>query len=172
MKSRAVLTQSVSSGGPSASVAVSVLSSLGLPVFATEPLVSHTQIPSVALDTPRMVEARLSGMGTVVAQTELSPWLAVPTATATVVPGVCLPSADALVLLVPGGRATLSHPVPCLSTVWVVPEVCLLAAGDAVSEDLMMRSPVARLAKGLVLEGSVNGRGRAHGKATLVACRI
>lgn len=74
--SGAVLTLSVSSAGPSASVVVSLPSSLGLTLFAAEPLVSHTQTPAVVLDSPPVAEAGLSGMGTV-AQTEPSTWLLV-----------------------------------------------------------------------------------------------
>lgn len=112
--SRAVLALSTSSLGLSASVVVSLPPSLAL--FATELLVPHIQTPSVELDTPLIVEVRLSGLGTV-AQVEVSTWLNVPAATVPVVPGVCLPLAEAVLLLAPGVRATLSHPVLCPAVV-------------------------------------------------------
>lgn len=115
--SRATLALSSSSLGLSASAVVAFLpSSLALALFATELLVPSIQTPSVVLDTSLIVEATLSGVGTV-AQVEVSTWLNVPAATAPVVPGVCLPLAEAVLLLVSGVGATLSHPVPCLSVV-------------------------------------------------------
>lgn len=115
--SRAILALSASSLSLSASTVVATLSSsLALALFATELLVSHTQTPSVVLDTSLIVEATLPGMGTV-AQVEVSTWLNVPAATAPVVPEVCLPLGEAVLLLVSGVRATLSHPVPWLSVV-------------------------------------------------------
>lgn len=127
---RAILALSASSLGLSASVVVLSLPS-SLALFATELLVPHIQTPSVVLDTPLIVEVRLSGLGAV-AQVEVSTWLNVPAATVPVVPGVCLPLAEAVLLLAPGVRATLCHPVLCPSVVRVVPGVQLLAAGDAV----------------------------------------
>lgn len=115
--SRPVLTLSASSLGLSASVVlVSLPSSLALALFATEPMVPHTQTPSVVLDMPLIAEARLSGMGTV-AQIVLSTWLTGSATTAPVVPGVCLLVAEAVLLLIPGVRPTLSHPVSCLPIV-------------------------------------------------------
>lgn len=115
--SRATLALSSSSLGLSASAVVTSLpSSLAVDLFATELLVPSIQTPSVVLDTSLVVEATLSGVGTV-AQVEVSTWLNVPAATAPVVPGVCLPLAEAVLLLVSGVGATLSHPVPCLSVV-------------------------------------------------------
>lgn len=113
--SRAILALSASSLGLSASVVVGSLPS-SLVLFATELSVPRIQAPSVVLDTPLIVEVRLSGLGTVV-QVEVSTWLNVPAATVPVVPGVCLPLAEAVLLLAPGVRATLSHPVLCPSAV-------------------------------------------------------
>ena len=170
--SRAVLTLSASSCGLSASVVViSLPSSLGLPESPTELLVSHTQTPSVVLDISPMVEAELSGMGTVV-RTELSTRLPVPRAAAPVVPGVCLPSAEAVVFLVPGVRATLWNPVPCLSVIREVAGVHLLAAGVAVPRDATRSSPAARVGGGTALERPVNGGRRPHRKAIPAAYRI
>lgn len=158
--SGAVLTLSVSSSAPSASVVVSPASSLGRALLATEPLGSHTQTSSVVSDTPPIAEAGLSGIGTV-AQTEAAPWLSVPRAPAPVVPRVCLPSA-----VVPGVPATPAHPVPCLSMVWVAPGVRPLATGDAVPKDPVTSSVAAGVAVGMEPEGPANGRGTPHGKAT------
>lgn len=114
---RPVLTLSVSSLGLSASVVpVSLPSSLALALFATEPMVPRAQTPSVVLDMPPVAEARLSGMGTA-AHIVLSTWLTGSAPTAPVVPGVCLLFAEAVLLLIPGVRPTLSHPGSCLPVV-------------------------------------------------------
>lgn len=153
--SRAVLSLSVSSPGRAASgVVVSLPSSLALAPFATELLVPHTQTPSVAVGTPPIVEAGLSGMGTV-ALTEPSTRLPVPGAAALVVAEVCLPLAEAALSRVPGVRAALSHPVPCLAIVWVVPGVHPLAATDVLPKGPLTSSPAAGVAVGLVLAGPV-----------------
>lgn len=152
--SGAILTLSVSSLCLSVPVVVSLSLSLALVLFASKLLVLHTRSPSVVLDTPLMAEAGLCGVG-MVAQMEPSSWLPVPGATTPVAPGVCLPLAEAVVLLVPRVRATLSHPVPCLSIVCIVPGARLLAAGDTVTKDSVMSSPAATVAAGTALERPV-----------------
>ena len=152
--SRAILTRSASSLGLSASVVVSLPSSLARVPFAPELLVSHSQTPPVTSDMPLIVAAELSGIG-MVAQMELSPWLTLPAAMSPGVPGVCIPLAEAVLLLVPGVRATLSRPVPCLSTVWVFLGVRLLAAGAAVPKDLLTSSLAAGVALRVGLGGPV-----------------
>lgn len=113
---RTVLTLSASSLGLSASVVVSLPASLALALFAAELLVPHSQARSVVPDMPLIADTRLPGVG-MVARTELSTCLPVPAATTPGIPGVCIPLAEAVLLLVPGVRATLPHPVPCLSIV-------------------------------------------------------
>lgn len=146
---------SVSTLGLSAWVVVlSLLSLLTIALFVIELLVPHIQTPSVVLDTPLVFEVGLSGTGTV-ALTEASTQMPVPAAAVPVVPGVCLPLAEAVAVLAPGVGATLSHSVPCPSVVWVGPGVHLLAAGDAVPKDVGVSTPVAAVAVGKVLEGPV-----------------
>lgn len=147
---RAILTLSASSLGLLASVAVSLLSSLAPALFVVELLLPHSRSCSTVSGIPPTAEAGLSGIG-MVAQLELSTWLTVPAATNPGVPGVCIPLAEAVLLLVSGVRAALSHSSPCLSIVWVVPGAHLLAAGEAVPKDLLTNSLAADHALGLGL---------------------
>lgn len=158
---RAVLTLSASSLGLLASVVVSLPFSLAPALFVAELLVPHSQSRSAVWGIPPTAEAGLSEIG-MVAQMELSTWLTVPAATHPGVPGFCIPLAEAVLLLVSGVRATLSHAGPCLSVVWVVLRAHLLAAGEAVPKDLLMSSPAADVALGLGL-GLGEPVGRAEG---------
>lgn len=151
---RAILTLSASSLGLLASVVVSLPSSLAPALFVAELPVPHSQSRSAVSGIPPTAEVGLSGIG-MVAQLELSTWLTVPAAANPGVPWVCIPLAEAVVLLVSGVRATLSHSVPCLSIVWVVPGAHLLAAGEAVPKNLLTSSLAADVALGLGLGGPV-----------------
>lgn len=75
-----------------------------------------------------------------VASMERAPLRPVPGAIVLAVPGACLPFAAGVVLLLPGVGTTLSHSVLCTSTAWVVPEVHLSGARDAVPMDAVMSS--------------------------------
>lgn len=152
--SRSILTLSVSCPALSASVVISLPPSLALAVFVTKLWMPHSQTPSVVLDTFLCFEAGLSGAGTVALMEPSAP-LPVSGASAQAVAGVCLPFAEAVILLVPEVEATLSHSVPCPSRVWMVPGVHLLDAGDPVPKDAVTSSPAAEVAVGMVLEGSV-----------------
>lgn len=147
---RAILTLSASSLGLLASVVISLPFSLAPALFVAELPVPHSQSCSAVSGIPPTAEAGLSGIG-MVAQLELSTWLTAPAATNPGVPGVCIPLAEAVILLVSGVRATLSHSIPCLSIVWVIPGAHLLAAGAAVLKNLLMSSLAADVTLGLGL---------------------
>lgn len=147
---RAILTLSASSLGLLTSVVVSLPASLAPTLFAAELPVPHSQSRSAISGIPPTAEAGLSGIG-IVAQLECPAWLTVPAGTNPGVPEVCIPLAEAVVWLVFGIRITLSHSVPCLSIVWVVPGAHLLAAGEAVLKNLLTSSLVADVALGLGL---------------------
>lgn len=128
--------------GPLSPSAVSKsLSTLSSAAAVSKPLGPKVHTPADGI-VPPVAAAGLLGMETV-AQREASTQLSVPGAPAPAVPGVGLPLAEAVVLLVPGVTAALSHPVPCLSAVCVVPGVPLLAAGVAVPQDPVRSSPAA-----------------------------